>query len=86
MADSFNLVSSVPLVVRVFTISVWGGVESIGVFAIDVLSWQLELDDDGAGLFSWAGGSCVTGGLVVVSLRFSSVCGISMVVGGLSVF
>lgn len=86
LADSFNLVSSVPLVVRVFMISVWGGVESIGVFAIDVLSWQLELDVDGAGLFSWAGGSCVAGGLIVFSSRFSSVCVISMVVGELSVF
>lgn len=51
LADSFNLVASEPGIFRIFTVSVDGGIESIGVILVKMLSWQLELEVDGVGLF-----------------------------------
>jgi len=51
LADSLNLVVSLPVFDRVLMVSVNDGVESYEVLVAKVLLWQLELEVDGADLF-----------------------------------
>ena len=51
MADSFNLVASIPVFIRILAVFVYDGFESIGV-VVEVFSLQLLFEVDGTGLFS----------------------------------
>lgn len=69
LADSFSLIASVPMFVRLLTASVDDGVVSLRV-VVKVLSCELILEVDGAGLFSRTAGSWELSLLVIVSSGF----------------